>query len=65
MIKFGTGGWRAIIADDFYVLQNKTLFLKLLKFLIPKQTRFRTLVLLLQPSIKPLDQGTSIEFTIS
>ena len=65
MIKFGTGGWRAIIADGFYVLQNKTLFLKLLKFLIPKQTRFRTLVLLLQPSIKPLDQGTSIEFNIS
>lgn len=35
------------------------------KFRIPKQTRLRTFVLLLQPSMKPLDQGTSMEFRIS
>ena len=29
---------------------------------MPKQTRFRTFVLLLHPSIKPFDQGTSMEF---
>lgn len=26
---------------------------------MPKQTRFKTLVLLLQPSVKPLEYGTS------
>lgn len=49
----------------FYVLQNRILFLKLRKLRIPKQTRFSTLVLLLQPSMKPLDQETSIELRIS
>ena len=49
----------------FYVWQNRILFLKLQKLRIPKQTRFGTLVLLLQPSIKPFDHGTSIEFSIS
>ena len=37
--------------------ENKILFLKLRKFRIPKQTRFKTLVLLLQPSMKPFDHG--------
>lgn len=35
------------------------LFLNIEKFLIPKQTRFNTFVLLLQPSVKPLEYGTS------
>ena len=39
--------------------------LKLEKLRMPKQTRFRTFVLLLHPSMKPLDQGTSMEFKIS
>lgn len=42
---------------DFYAWENKILFLKLRKFRIPKQTRFKTLVLLLQPSMKPFDHG--------
>ena len=50
---------------DFYVWQNRILFLKFEKFRIPKQTLFRTFVLLLQPSMKPFDQGTSMEFRIS
>ena len=50
---------------DFYAWQNKILFLKFEKFRIPKQTRFRTFVLLLQPSTKPFDHGTSMAFKIS
>ena len=50
---------------DFYAWENKILFLKLRKFRIPKQTRFKTLVLLLQPSMKPFDHGTSMELRIS
>ena len=50
---------------DFYAWEDKILFLKLRKFRIPKQTRFKTLVLLLQPSIKPFDHGTSMELRIS
>lgn len=46
-------------------LQKRIRFLKFRKFRIPKQTRLRTFVLLLQPSKKPLDQGTSMEFRIS
>ena len=53
------------LRHDFYVWQKRILFLKLEKFCIPKQTRFRTFVLLLQPSMKPFDQGTSMEFRIS
>ena len=49
----------------FYVWQKRILFLKLRKLRIPKQTRFKTLVLLLQPSINPFDHGTSIELRIS
>ena len=49
----------------FYVLQNRILFLKLEKLRIPKQTRFNTLVLLLHPSIKPLDHETSMALRIS
>ena len=45
--------------------ENKILFLKLRKFRIPKQPRFKTLVLLLQPSMKPFDHGTSMELRIS
>ena len=36
--------------------RNKILFRNLAKFLIPKLTRFKTLILLLYPSIKPLDK---------
>ena len=36
--------------------KNKILFRNLAKFLIPKLTRFKTLILLLYPSIKPLDK---------
>ena len=46
-------------------LQKRIRFLKFRKFRIPKQTRLRAFVLLLQPSMKPLDQGTSMEFRIS
>ena len=53
------------LRHDFYVLQKRILFLKLGKLRIPKQTRFNTFVLLLQPSIKPFDHGTSIELSIS
>ena len=49
----------------FYVWQKRILFLKLRKLRIPKQTRFKTFVLLLQPSINPFDQGTSMELRIS
>ena len=56
---------RETLRHDFYVWQNRILFLKFEKFRIPKQTRFRTFVLLLQPSMKPFDQGTSMEFRIS
>ena len=49
----------------FHVWQNRMRLLKLEKLRMPKQTRFRTFVLLLHPSIKPLDQGTSMEFKIS
>ena len=49
----------------FYVWQNRIRLLKLWKLRMPKHTRFRTFVLLLQPSMKPFDQGTSIEFKIS
>ena len=42
------------LRHDFYVRQKRILFLKLRKLRIPKQTRFRTLVLLLQPSQKRL-----------
>ncbi len=45
---------------DFYAWQNKILFLKFEKFRIPKQTCFKTFVLLLQPSMKPFDHGTSM-----
>lgn len=31
---------------------------------MPKQTRFSTFVLLLQPSMKPFDHGTSMEYMI-
>ena len=36
--------------------KNKILFRNLAKFLIPKLTRFKTLILWLYPSIKPLDK---------
>lgn len=49
----------------FYAWQNRMRLLKLEKLRMPKQTRFRTFVLLLHPSIKPFDQGTSMEFKIS
>lgn len=49
----------------FHMWQNRMRLLKLEKLRIPKQTRFRTFVLLLHPSMKPLDQGTSMEFKIS
>lgn len=49
----------------FHAWQNRMRLLKLEKLRMPKQTRFRTFVLLLHPSIKPLDQGTSMEFKIS
>ena len=52
------------LRHDFYVWQNR-IFLKFEKFRIQKQTRFKTFVLLLQPSMKPLDQETSMEFRIS
>ena len=38
--------------------------MKLLKLRMPKKTLFKTLVLLLQPSIYPLDHGTSMEMRI-
>ena len=41
--------------------KNKILFRNLAKFLIPKLTRFKTRILLLYPSIKPLDK---LVFTI-
>ena len=47
------------LRHDFYVRQKKILFLQLRKLRIPKQTCFKTFVLLLQPSIKPFDHGTS------
>ena len=53
------------LRHDFHVWQKRILFLKLRKLRIPKQTRFKALVLLLQPSIKPFDHGTSIELRIS
>ena len=40
---------------DFYVLQNRILFLKLEKLRLPKQTSFHTLALLLQPSINSFE----------
>ena len=49
----------------FHAWQNRMCLLKLEKLRMPKQTRFRTFVLLLHPSMKPLDQGTSMEFKIS
>ena len=55
----------SIAPARFYVERKSILFLKLRKLRIPKQTLFRALVLLLQPSMKPLDQGTSMEFRIS
>ena len=55
---------RESLRHDFYVWQNR-IFLKFEKFRIQKQTRFKTFVLLLQPSMKPLDQETSMEFRIS
>ena len=40
-----------LLRHDFYVLQKRILFLKLEKLRIPYDTRFKTLVLLLQPSM--------------
>ena len=45
--------------------KNKILFHNLAKFLIPKLTRFKTLILLLYPSIKPLDKLVSTILVIS
>ena len=45
--------------------KNKILFRNLAKFLIPKLTRFKTLILLLYPSIKPLDKLVSTILVIS
>ena len=54
-----------IIKTEGNITSGDVRFLKFRKFRIPKQTRLRTFVLLLQPSMKPLDQGTSMEFRIS
>lgn len=52
------------LAAYFYA-QWRILFLKREKLRTPKQTRFKTFVLLLQPSVKPLDHGKRIALRIS
>ena len=53
------------LRHDFYVLAKRILLRKLGEFRMPKQTLFKTLVLLLHPSMNPFVQGTSKELTIS
>ena len=46
-------------------LSNIILALKFVKFLTPKEILFKTLILLLKPSVGPFEYGTSSEFFIS